>query len=227
MAQTVVQTSSEMVVSSGATGHMDLTGVASGNLLLTLLTQETDGTTFATNSDGTNTWTKDPEKANLANGVACIQSAKNVASGNPSVVATLTGGVSKTYRGRLLEVSGSATTAVDASDGIIGESDGGTGNHICSSAGITPSAGCIVVTSSAFGSSVGVTTAGSGYTKITTSGLFTHWQYQIFPSAPTAEKGAWSAATVSRNTNAVIAAYKAAAVASSKILLRRRREMAL
>jgi hypothetical protein len=208
MAITIVQTSSEMIVSSGTSGTLTLNGVTSGNLLVTQLTQETDNQPFVTNTDGTNTWAIDQQKNDSTRGSACLQSAQNVASGNTVVtVAPLTG--SKTFHGRMHEVSGCVTTGVDAVSGI--EPDAGSSSHVCSAdaSHINPSGACICFTSSAASSGLGTRTPGSGYTAVSTAGNFTFWQYQIFTSAPTNERGAWTGNAVT--TNGVIAAYVAAA----------------
>lgn len=190
---------------------MVLNGVTAGNLLVAVLTQETDATLFATNSDGTNTWIKNEEQADSTRGNCCIQSAQNVAGGNTTVTVTLAGGVSKTYRGKLIEVSGSVTTGMDVGDKVSVDAAGTT--HHCSAAGITPSGPCIIFTSSIAASNLGGTTPGAGYTALTTAGNFTNWQYQIFSSAPTSERGAWSSVNAP-NSNGAIAAFKAAAGAA-------------
>lgn len=211
MSQTVVQTSAETVVSSGTSGTATLNGVTAGNLLVIVATQETDITAFNTPSDGTNTWAKDVEKATAAQGVAMIASAQNVAGGNTTVTVSPSSG-SKTFRFRLLEISGSVTSGVDVTSSITEPSN--VTSHVCSAdaSHINPTGPCIVFCSSAANATLGGTTQGSGYTALSTSGNFTNWQYQIFSSAPTNEQGAWTSVN-SHTTNGAIAAYKAAASA--------------
>jgi hypothetical protein len=60
------------------------------------------------------------------------------------------------------------------------------------------------------GNTGGTHTPGSGYTQLTTSGSFGFFQYQIFPSAPTNERGVWTSGS-SITATSVIAAFKAAA----------------
>src|SRR5437016_467125 len=147
MAQTLVQQSAEVVVTSGTTGSVTLTGVAAGNLLAILACNETDGTTFATPTDTNgNTWAIAVQDGTARLGEAMIAYAQNVHSGSTPVTVGPSSG-SKTYHFKVLEISGSVTAGNPDVTSSIRESGTPT-SHVCSAdaSHINPSGACFVLT---------------------------------------------------------------------------------
>jgi hypothetical protein len=211
MPQSLIQTSAEVIVTAGNTGSVTLNGVTAGNLLALVADNETDGVTFSAPTDNNgNTWAIAVQGGNSTCGVSCIAHAQNVNAGNATVTLAPSSG-SKTYRFKVLEISGSVTSGnPDVTSSIIEGAN--TTNHVSSAdaSHINPSGPCFVICVGSTSNTPGAKTPGSGYTTIANTLAFGHWQYQIFTSAPANEQGAWSSSNSVRNAG-VIAAFKAAA----------------
>jgi hypothetical protein len=210
--QSLVQTSAEVVVTSGSSGSVTLNGVTAGNLLALVADNETDGIAFAAPTDNNgNTWAITVQAGNTACGVSCIAQAQNVNAGNTTVTLAPSSG-SKTYRFKVLEISGSVIAgSPDVTSSIIEGAN--TTSHVSSAdaSHINPSGPCFVLCVGSTSNTPGTKTPGNGYTAIANTLAFGHWQFQIFTSAPTNEQGAWSSTSSVKNAG-VIAAFKAAAM---------------
>jgi hypothetical protein len=209
--QSLVQTSAEVVVTAGNTGSVTLNGVTAGNLLALVADNESDGVSFATPTDNNgNTWAITVQTGSTALGVSCIAHAQNANGGNTTVTLTPSSG-SKTYRFKVLEISGSVTSGNPDVTSSIQEA-ANTTSHVSSAdaSHINSSGPCFVICVGSTSNAPGTKTPGSGYTTIANTLAFGHWQYQIFSSAPTNEQGAWSSTNSVKNAG-VIAAFKAAA----------------
>ena len=151
---------------------------------------ETDGVTFSAPTDNNgNTWAITVQTGNLACGVSCIAQAQNVNAGNTTVTLSPSSG-SKTYRFKVLEISGSVISgSPDVTSSIIEGAN--TTSHVSAAdtSHINPSGPCFVICVGSTSNTPGTKTPGSGYTTIASTLAFGHWQYQIFTAAPTNEQG--------------------------------------
>jgi hypothetical protein len=211
MSQVIVQQSAEVTVSSGSTGNVTLNGVGAGNILTVQGTNETNANNFSTPTDNNgNTWAAPVQAGNNSVGMSCLSLAQNANGGNTTVTLGLASGTA-TYRFRVIEWSGSLTTGQpDASDHQI-EAAGTT--HHESSAGINPTGACVVLCAASLSNLTGGATAGGGYSSFGTASNYAFYQYQIYASAPSNEKGAWTSVNSIAIAGSIIA-FKAAAGAA-------------
>jgi len=180
MAIALVQTSAELLVSSGTTGSVTLNGVAAGNLLVALAGQETNASTLSF-SDGVNTWSSAINRGTVSIGIAAAGYAKNVAGGNTTITVTCSGAA--TFRARVFEVSGTTTaTPLQSVDSIV--ETVGTTSHATTD-GIVSQSDCIIFCVAEFSNGPGVYTPGAGYTQVSSAGSFTRYQYGILVGAQT------------------------------------------
>lgn len=210
MAQTLVQTSSELTF-TGTTSTVVLNGVTAGNALSHFGSQETDATAIATTTDDKGDTFTNVHTENGANGGTSVQVAKNAVGGNTTFTCGVAAG-SKLQYYKVQEWSGSSTTTQP--DGSDSQLQAGSTTHTESASGINPTTGCVVITASACASTPTSPTPGSGYTSVATSNSFGFWQYQIFSSAPTNEKGTWTSGNAPGQAGAMLAIKAGAAAAA-------------
>lgn len=214
MSQAIVQQTAEVTVTGGSTGSVTLTCTA-GNCLTIQAVNESNSQAFATPTDNNgNTWSAPVQGGNSADGISLLSLAENINGGSTTVTLPTAAGTA-TYRFRVIEWSGSLTTGQpEASDHQI-EAAGTT--HHESAAGINPTGACVVLCAASLSNVTGGATPGSGYTSIPTASSFAFYQYQIFPSAPTNERGAWSSVNSIAVAGAILD-FKAAAAAAPTYL---------
>lgn len=206
MSQALVQTGAEISISGGTSGSVTLNGVGAGNLLTAQCLNDTNATaTFTVSDNNGNSWTTDVSKGDGGvAGSAAIAHAANVHAGNTAV--TVTASASIGFKARISEWSGSDTSSpLATTDNDVVTST----THDESASGISPGAACIVLVCACGISSLTSPTAGSGYTSQSSASVFDFYEYQIFGSTPTSEKGLWTTSSSIR-TVGVMAAFKAA-----------------
>lgn len=212
MAIAHVQTSTEVVVSAANSGSVTLTGVGAGNLLVAVLTQNDSASrTYAFSDDKSNAWAvaihHNPSVA------AHISFGKNTASGNTLITATIAGGLTSTFRFKVLEFSGADTAA--PLDVVSELAESVNSNNHTSSADATvidTVADPLVVCAAILNAPGTATAAGAGYTQVTNGAASTTlWQYKIASGALANEQGAWSNTGTARMGRSAIASFKPAA----------------
>src|SRR5258708_8361340 len=165
MSQSLAKTSPEVVVTAGSSGSVTLNGVTAGNLLARVADNETDGVAFSAPTDNNgNTWAISVQGGNSTCGVSCIAQAQNVSAGNTTVTLAPSSG-SKTYRFKVLEISGSVISgSPDVTSSIIEAAN--TTNHVSSAdaSHINPNSPCFVICLCITSNTPAPKTPGSAYT---------------------------------------------------------------
>lgn len=209
MAIALVQTGTEIDIVAGTSGTITLTGVTAGNLL-TVVVDDVDGNavSFTVSDDKGNAWLSAVSNDNGGYSSAILYCLSAIAG---TTVITVTSSGTTDFVAQAQEWSG-GVWSLDTTSFI---DEGSTTSHVCSaSSSVIDTTGADLVLCNSTtnnGTSFGTRTAGSGYTDFSGPGGASDysramWQWQVFSTAQTNERGAFTSAN-SKATAACIAAF--------------------